>query len=187
MSEMEGYLLTAQNQGTHPLIHYDYVDKESMFDAHSYNKGGLVLHMLRDLVGDDAFFSSLNKYLRDNAFSAVEVDELRMAFEDVTGMDLQWFFNQWYLSPGHPILDIDYSYDTLSRTQIISVQQTQLPEDHLPIFHLEVDIAVYDQNGNLTYYPATLDKRKQEFIIEDKEQPAVVVFYWKINQKAQKK
>ncbi len=185
MSEMEGYLLTAQNQGTHPLIHYEYMEKESMFDAHSYNKGGLVLHMLRNLVGDDAFFSSLNKYLKDNAFSAVEVDELRMAFEDITGTDLQWFFNQWYLSPGHPSLEIDYSYDSLSRAQIISVRQTQMPEDHLPIFRLEVDIAVYDQEGHLTYYPATLDKRNQEFIIEDIDQPAVVAFDGKNTQLAE--
>ena len=85
LNEWNGYFGSVMGGGMHPLIHYSYDDKEDMFDAHSYNKGGSVLHMLRSYVGDDAFFAAWNRYLEDNAFTAVEVDELRMAFEDVTG------------------------------------------------------------------------------------------------------
>ena len=184
MSEMQGYLMSAQNQGTHPLIWYDHPDKELMFDAHSYNKGGLVLHMLRNIVGDDAFWSSLNKYLTDNAYSAVEVDELRMAFEDVTGMDLNWFFNQWYLSAGHPVLDVEYEYLPAERKQLIKVDQVQDVEDHLPIYRLEVEIALYDKNGDVSFYPASLDTRSAIFEIEDVDEPAVVVFDGKNDQLA---
>ena len=46
----------------HPLIFFGYADKEDMFDAHSYNKGGLVLHMLRSYVGDRAFFTGLQNH-----------------------------------------------------------------------------------------------------------------------------
>ena len=53
--------------------------------------------MLRKLIGDEAFFAGLQKYLTDNALSDVEIHELRMAMEDVTGTDLNWFFNQWFL------------------------------------------------------------------------------------------
>jgi aminopeptidase N len=175
-NELQGYLLSAQNQGMHPLIHYGYGDKEEMFDAHSYNKGGLVLHMLRDFVGDDAFFASLNKYLRDNEYTAVEVDELRIAFEDVTGMDLQWFFDQWYLSKGHPILDVNYTYDPSERTLTVDVDQIQDPVENLPIYRLEVDFAIYDQSGNRTFYPLTVNQRVQGFIIEDIDEPATMVF-----------
>ncbi|WP_066508579.1 M1 family metallopeptidase [Rufibacter sp. DG15C] len=89
-----------------PLIRYKYLDKEDMFDSHSYAKGGRVLHMLRKLVGDEAFFASLNLYLTLHKYTSVEIDELRLAFEDVTGQDLNWFFNQWFLSPGHPVLAV---------------------------------------------------------------------------------
>ncbi|MFM8489947.1 MAG: M1 family metallopeptidase, partial [Bacteroidota bacterium] len=78
MNEQQGYIESAYGGG-HPLIHYGYGNREEMFDAHSYNKGGCVLHMLRLQLGDEAFFESLNRYLRDNEYTAVEVDELRMA------------------------------------------------------------------------------------------------------------
>ena len=68
-----------------------------MFDGHSYNKGGRILHMLRAYLGDKAFFKGLNKYLTDNKYTAAEVHHLRMAFEEVSGEDLNWFFNQWFL------------------------------------------------------------------------------------------
>ena len=175
LTEMGGYLASVENQGSHPLIHYGYGDKEEMFDAHSYNKGGLVLHMLRSHVGDAAFFASLNKYLRDNEFTAVEVDELRMAFEDVTGMDLNWFFDQWYHAAGHPVLKVEYQYDSLTRTETILVDQIQDAENNLPIYRLEVEVAVYDQNGKVTYYPTTIDTRKLELAIEGIDAPAAVV------------
>ena len=70
LTEMNGYFSQVYSQGAHPLVHYYYGNKEDMFDAHSYNKGGLVLHMLRQYTGDEAFFTALNKYLKDNAFSA---------------------------------------------------------------------------------------------------------------------
>ena len=94
--EMQGYLGEARGKQVN-LIRYFYEDKEDMFDAHSYNKGGRILHMLRNFLGDDAFFASLNKYLEDNKFKTAEVHNLRLAFEEVTGYDLNWFFNQWFL------------------------------------------------------------------------------------------
>src|SRR5690606_18478235 len=59
LSEMQGYFASVNQSGAHDLIDFSYDDKEDMFDAHSYNKGGLVLHMLRKYVGDEAFFTSL--------------------------------------------------------------------------------------------------------------------------------
>lgn len=110
MNEQQGYIESAYGGG-HPLIHYGYGNREEMFDAHSYNKGGCVLHMLRLQLGDEAFFESLNRYLGDNEYTAVEVDELRMAFEEVTGQDLHWFFDQWFIGAGHPVLDISYGWE----------------------------------------------------------------------------
>ena len=100
-SERDDYLFSARNE-THPLIEFEYEDKEDMFDAHSYNKGGAVMHMLRNYVGDQAFFAGTQKYLQDNALQAVEAHDLRLAFEAVTGEDLNWFFNQWFFRQGPP-------------------------------------------------------------------------------------
>lgn len=79
-----------------PLIRFDYGDPMNMFDAHSYQKGGLTLHLLRNLVGDSAFFLSLRQYLTENAYKAADIAHLRHAFEKVTGEDWTWFFDQHF-------------------------------------------------------------------------------------------
>lgn len=91
------------------LVRYDYPEREEMFDAHSYQKGALVLHMLRKITGDEAFFAALNLYLNRHRFGTAEISDLRKAFEDVTGKDLNWFFNQWFFNSGQPSLNIIHS------------------------------------------------------------------------------
>lgn len=132
------------------LIRFDYVDKEDMFDAHSYNKGGRVLHMLRDLVGDSAFFESLNVYLTDNALEDVEIHHLRLAFEKVTGQDMNWFFNQWFLNSGHPQLEISYFFDE-ERGQQVLVRQTQ-DLDAYGVFDLPLNIHLHSGGETLEAY-----------------------------------
>ncbi len=128
------------------LVRYTYRDKEDVFDQVSYPKGGAILHMLRYLVGDDAFYKSLNKYLTDNRFKSTEVAQLRLAFEAVTGQDLHWFFNQWYYGSGHPKLTIDYNYSG-DNAQVI-LKQTQ---NTGKIFRLPITIDVYNGSNKLRY------------------------------------
>ncbi len=175
LSQLEGYLMSAENEGTRPIIDFEYLSKEDMFDAHSYNKGGLVLHMLREYLGEDAFYEGLKTYLNDNAFTAVEVHHLRLAFEKVSGKDLNWFFNQWFLSKGHPVLDVEYSYDESTRELTISIDQVQDTESHLPIYRLELEVALYYNDGVVVWYPLSMVNRSNEYIIDDIDQPAVVV------------
>ena len=174
--EMNTYLFMVNQTGTHPLIHYGYGDREEMFDVHSYNKGGLVLHMLRNHIGDEAFFAALHKYLHDNKYTAVEVDELRMAFEDVTGADLNWFFDQWYLDEGHPVINSSYSYDSLAKSIKIKAEQLQEPSAHRPVFILPMEVAVIDADGKLSYHPVTLDSRYDSVTITNiNSAPAAVI------------
>ncbi|MEO0732876.1 MAG: M1 family metallopeptidase, partial [Bacteroidota bacterium] len=100
LNERTTYIGSVRRGEPHELIWLDYNDKEDMFDAHSYNKGGAVLHMLRAYIGDEAFFATLQHYLTENQYSPVEVDELRMAFEEVNGEDMHWFFDQWFMKAG---------------------------------------------------------------------------------------
>lgn len=175
LEEWGGYFNSAQND-VHPLINFEHLDKEDMFDAHSYNKGGAVLHMLRKHVGDDAFFASLNKYLTDNAYQAVEVHNLRLAFEAVTGQDLNWFFNQWYLSQGHPELTLNYDYDEEEKMAILSIEQTQDPENNPAIFQLPTTVDVYMASGEKKSYPIWVNERSQEFRFPAAEKPSLINF-----------
>ncbi len=176
LKELNSYLQSVQMQGGHDLIWYDHPDKELMFDAHSYNKGGLVLHMLRNYLGDDLFFLGLNTYLVDNAYSDVEADELRLAMEDVSGEDLNWFFDQWYFSAGHPDLDIKYNYNAVSQELEVLVEQMQSPNENEAIYQIPFDLVMYYEDGSSSEVPLKMTKRKETFIVEDvKRKPAVSI------------
>jgi aminopeptidase N len=137
--DQQGYLFSQSEKKD--LVRFRYTDKEDMFDAVSYNKGGRILHMLRNYVGDSAFFASLNKYLTTNKFKAAESHHLRLAFEEVTGKDLNWFWNQWYFGAGHPKLTIDYLYDDAAKKVNVVVKQTQAGGK---VFRLPVAIDIYN-------------------------------------------
>ncbi|WP_201985346.1 M1 family metallopeptidase [Hymenobacter rubidus] len=156
-----------------PLIRYRYANSEDMLDRHSYDKGGRVLHMLRNYVGDEAFFASLNRYLTQNKLSAVEISKLRTAFEETTGEDLMWFFDQWFLKRGHPELHITHSY---TNGQVsLRVQQTQ---DTLfqPIYRLPVTVAVWTNSSQPTEQRITVTKADQTFVLPASQKPNLVKF-----------
>ena len=66
-----------------------------VFRALLYNKGAAVLHMLRRLVGDDAFFAALRRFYFDNKFEKAGTDDLQKAFEEETGKSFERFFDRW--------------------------------------------------------------------------------------------
>lgn len=145
--EMQSYLGSAESRSK-DLVRFFYRDKEDMFDLVSYQKGGRILHMLRNYVGDEAFFKSLNKYLTTNKFGNGSAHKLRLAFEEVTGKDLNWFFNQWYFGSGHPKLEISYGYDVPTQTASVYIKQTQSGDK---LFKLPVSIEVYHGSSKKRY------------------------------------
>lgn len=175
LEEWQGYFSSAE-MTVHPLIHFSYADNEDMFDAHSYNKGGSVLHMLRHYVGDEAFFAALKFYLDKYAYSAVEVHDLRLAFEEVTGEDLNWFFNQWFLEAGHPSLNVTYGYDAEVGKATVTVEQTQDPELMPAIFELPTAVDIYFDNGTKRREKIRITERGQTFDFEVPSRPALMIF-----------
>lgn len=155
LSDRQSYLFEARRRQL-PLIHYRHKNADAMFNSHSYQKGGQVIHMLRKVVGDEAFFASLREYLSRNAYTDVEVHELRLAFEEVTGEDLNWFFDQWFLSPGHPVLEIERQ--TSGNTYQLRVQQVQDMEK-CPVFRfpLECEIVRGASRRMVTVWVETAD------------------------------
>ncbi|SDX78785.1 M1 family metallopeptidase [Hymenobacter psychrophilus] len=165
------YLDEAQTK-REPLIRTRYNNHEDLFDRHSYDKGGRVLHMLRNLVGDDAFFASLTRYLNQNKLSAVELAELRMAFEETTGEDLTWFFDQWFLQRGHPELRVTHSYE--NSAVLLRVQQVQ-DTLYQPVFRLPVAVAIW--NGNqATEHRFVVTRADQTFRLPASQRPTLVKF-----------
>lgn len=172
-NELLGYLGEAKNKQA-SLIRFYYDDKEDMFDAHSYNKGGLTLNLLRNYMGDDAYFASVKLYLETHQFQPVEIHDLRLAFEKVTGQDWNWFFNQWFLKPGHPVLELTRNYRAEAGQYQIKVKQTQ-PDGEKPVYRLPIKLDVYyaDRVDRVEY---VIEKAEQTLSIPVNEKPLLVVF-----------
>lgn len=171
MEETEKYLNEAEQKQV-DLIRFFYDDKEDMFDSHSYAKGGRILHMLRNYVGDEAFFKSLEYYLKTHEYSAVEVHHLRLAFEKVTGKDLNWFFNQWFLAAGHPKLEVQHRYNEGVLT--VYVKQNQ-DIAKFPLYILPLTIDVWE-NGEKRSFPVVVSNQHEEFRFKVSGQPELVLF-----------
>jgi aminopeptidase N len=168
-NSMQNYLLS--NVAKRDLVRFYYSDKEDMFDAVSYQKGGRILNMLRTYVGDSAFYKSLNLFLTTHKYKPAEAHELRLAFEEVTGKDLNWYWNQWYFGSGHPALDISYDYDQASKTAKVFVKQTQSDK----IFKLPVAIDIY-QGGGKKRYNVWVDQQADTFSFPAATRPDLINF-----------
>ena len=156
-----------QNYEKH-LVRFDYADKEDMFDLVSYNKGGIVLHMLRKHLGDEAFYTSLKEYLTENKYKSAEVHQLRLAFEKVTGKDLNWFFNQWYYGSGHPKIEVSYDYNTLRKTVTINIIQNQATTFQFPF---AIDIF---EGGKRTRHTMFVKGKDASFTFPYTKQPTFI-------------
>ncbi len=156
------------------LIRFNYEDKEDMFDGISYNKGGQILHMLRKAVGDAAFFASLKNYLETNKYKNAEAHNLRLAFEETTGKDLNWFFNQWYFGKGRPDLLVTSKYNASNGSVDISVEQKQDLKS-MPLFLLPLEIDIYI-DGKVERKHIVIDAQKNDYSFKTTGAPQLVNF-----------
>ncbi len=163
IGEMESYFEEAEEKQV-DLIRFNYKNGEEMFDNHSYAKGGRVLHMLRKFLGDEAFFEGLHYYLEKNKMSSVEIHDLRLAFEEVTGKDLNWFFNQWFLASGHPNLEIEFDH-SVPENILLTVRQKQNLKT-TPLYQLPFSVSWY-VDGVRSEKTFWLDKGQQQFVLEN--------------------
>ena len=144
--------------------------------ATTYDKGGVVLHMLREQVGDAAFWRAVNIYLNRHKFGSVESTDLRKAMEEASGQDLGWFFNQWVYGLGSPKLTVKQAYNPGSKTLTLTVSQTQkLDRLTPPAFRLPLDVEVHS-GRNVSAEKIELRKRVETFRIKVASRPTKLVF-----------
>ena len=171
--DMNDYLRESKGKQV-DLIRYHYNTDDDMFDRHSYEKGGCILNMLRKYVGDEAFFASLHNYLETNKFKTVEAHQLRLAFEEVTGEDLNWFFNEWFFNKGHLILDISYNWSEEKKEASMTVSQLQDLQT-TPIYKLPVDVDIFE-NGKKKRERIIITSANETFTFKCNSKPELINF-----------
>ncbi len=116
--------------------------------ANPYPKGSSVLHMLREKLGDEAFFGSLRNYIDDHRQSTVVTSDLQEAFENWTGESFGWFFDQWAMRPGIPRVKIETRWDEQAGALVITAEQTQTIDAANPAFIFDLPIWIHFPDGS---------------------------------------
>jgi aminopeptidase N len=136
-------VIGAKVVATRPVIDMTERTLMSLLNANSYQKGALVLHMLRREVGDTAFFSALRDYYMAHRHGNALSSDLQAAVERAAGRPLDWFFDQWLRRPGFPELTIRWAHDTASRRVVVAVEQSE----RFGLWRVPLDIAIATSDG----------------------------------------
>lgn len=107
---------------------------------HVYTKGSSVLHMLRFVLGDDAFFASVKHFLEKHRLGSVDTHDFQIAIAETTGRNLEWFFEQWVRLAGYPKFTVTFEYDERAQQGTMKVTQTQETGGLVPLFRTPVDV-----------------------------------------------
>lgn len=126
-----------------PLEYHYFDSSNDIYNTeHTYYKGAVVLHMLRTMLGDEPFFRGLSYYLKKHEFANVESHDLKIAFEEATGKNLHWFFQQWVTGGGHPQFEVSYRYLPQQQKIALRVKQVQPLVEGQGLFTLPVNITI---------------------------------------------
>lgn len=168
MTDVNNYLHNPSDFNKN-LVRFNYESREDVFDLVTYQKGGGILNMLRNYLGDDAFFAGMNDYLKTNEYQNAEAHQLRLSFEKVSGKDLNWFFNQWYFGSGNPKINYSSTFEPVKKQVAVTINQTQEKPFEFPLA-----IDVYDNGKPKRYNVWVNAEAKNTFSFDVSKTPDLV-------------
>lgn len=142
---IHNYMDWADKAGRLPVVH-----RRGTSAANTYSKGAAVLHMLNDILGEEQYRRVMKEYLLRYAYSNAETNDLKRVIEDVTGMNLHWFFSQWLYRAGYPELKVRSWWNEPSQGLMVQVQQTQGIDTLCGRFRFPLNLHAIDRDGRLT-------------------------------------
>jgi aminopeptidase N len=171
--DLSSYLHEAHGRYRRAIVCQDYDAPLDLFDRHLYEKGGLVLHVLRTELGDALFWKGVSTYLTRHARGLVETRDLLRALEEVSGRSLGRRFEEMVMRPGHPEIEVEVSWDDGVLT--CAVKQTQSSHDGVPhAFEIPLAVSIADGKGE-RIERVKLKARADSFAIPCAERPRFVV------------
>ncbi|MAL64703.1 MAG: hypothetical protein CMF94_01230 [Candidatus Marinimicrobia bacterium] len=148
--EMQSYF-GSNKRWSRPTVCNKYYNPIDLFDGHVYAKGSLILSMMENVLGKDAFWKAVKHYTKENQYKCVETQDFKKSIEEVTGQNLDWFFKQWLYEAGYPKYDVKWNYLQRNRSVQLRIKQTQ--------------------KGNLFKMPIKIriDKKEHEVWVKEKD------------------
>jgi aminopeptidase N len=140
-----------------------------------YQKAGWVLHMMRGVLGDDTFFKAVREYYERFKYKNAETQDLQAVFEEMSGQNLQWFFDQWvYEGTGRPKYEYSWKFEnfqdqpgTGAYSVRLNIKQVQIDRD---VYKMPIKITVVTSAGEKEYTVFN-DAREQSFLLSVDSNP----------------
>lgn len=161
--KLDAYLLGDQYSYRRPLIESRYQKPDDLYDHVAYDKAACVLHCLRGVLGDAAWWEGIRIYARKHRFDTVVTSDLRRAMEEASGRDLEWFFRQWTEKAGHPELKVVSHYEERTGFLRVTIAQEQRVDDETPLFRIPTALEVWPERGESILFPIEITKEEEEF------------------------
>ncbi|MDA0270886.1 MAG: M1 family aminopeptidase, partial [Chloroflexi bacterium] len=157
-----------------PLVQNVFSEPIDIFDRHLYERGSVVLDMLRTDLGDDAWWRAINHYVITHAEGDVLTHDFQRAIEQATGRNVDGFFQQWVWKGGHPEFKAAYSWDAKQKSATVSLDQTQTPDDTLTsIYSVPLEIG-FMVNGTFEHRQVRVTDAHHSFVFPLAAEPAFV-------------
>ena len=157
-----------------PIVTRDINDSVE-YVGNVYDKAGWVIHMLREQLGDEAFFRALKHYLEANRLQNVVSADLAKAVEESSGTNIDQFFDQWIYGAGAPRFTVRSIYDDAGKKVSLSVKQTQKVEGHVGLFRVPIDVSITTSSGE-KFFSIEISKADETFTFAVDGPPLMILF-----------
>ncbi|HMF43731.1 MAG TPA: M1 family aminopeptidase [Polyangia bacterium] len=172
--DADGYLNEA-GRYQRPVVCRQYEEPIHLFDAHLYEKGGRVLHMLRHELGDTAFWRAIKLYATKHAHGSVETRDLARAIEEATGRNVDELLDRWIARPGHPELEGRWDWDEDRKIGTLRIAQKQPMTPEAPVFKFSTAVR-FEVDGREQDERVTVAEPSHAFEFRLPARPTQVIF-----------
>jgi aminopeptidase N len=176
--ELDLYLQEDGSRYRRPIVCKDYDSPIDLFDRHLYQKGALVLHVLRRHIGDGPFWTGVGNYLRQHSYGIVESRDFQRALEATSGRSLDRVFDEYVHGGGHPELEVSIEHEPATGAAasqiVVSVRQTQKVDDLTRLYEGPLVLEIVEGNTTRREVVA-VHASKDTFVLPAADRPSFVV------------
>ena len=171
--DLKEYLDEDKGRYRRPIVCNQYIEPIDLFDTHLYQKGGLVVGLLRFVLGDGPFWKSIQLYLNRHRGQTVETLDLIRAIEDATGRNLRRLFDEWVFNAGYPEFEVSFQWHEEKKMTEWTIEQKQVGTQ---LFHLPVVLEWVTEKGEKFSHRVDIGEVKERIFLPSSQKPTRVRF-----------
>ena len=153
------------------IVHDNLKNMKDVTSSQTYQKGSWILHMLRGVLGTEMFWKGIRAYYKKYKDLNVSTDDFKKIIEEVTGVDLTVFFNQWLYYPGALKLDGVWYYDKLEGVVVLELNQVQGDGS---LFQMPIEIGIDFEKNNQKIEKILLKGESSVYKIKVENKPELI-------------